>query len=423
MVFIAPFRALRYVDQDMGAVTSPPHDVITPEERDAFIAHDPNNICQVILPPGGDEKYAHARDTLAKWQQEGVMTRDGAPALYQYEIHHPGGVMRGFFARIAIDPEYETIRRHEKTLPKKRSDRLSLLEATSVNTESIWMLYRDERGWVDEILTSNASDPLVRFTDEEGYTHVLYRVDRPEAVQEIQAQFEDRTVVIADGHHRYATQCKRYAETGKEEDASMLVCLVRDTDPGLAIRPTNRLLRRLPFETVEAACRATDWDVEPLTLPEGAAKAVAIRAAITDAQTVVALGPDGAFRLRAPSVADEGRGRLDHLAVTILHDRLLSRHWGVDMEDVESYLHYSRSDEETVAQVEGGDYPCAVFLAGEPVDAVLDVAMAGHVMPQKATYFVPKLRSGLLLSPCDEALPHALDAGLESGPADWRSPF
>ena len=92
------------------------------------------------------------------------------------------------------------------------------------------------------------------------------------------------------------------------------------------------------------------------------------------------------------------------------------------MEQVEDHLRYSRSDAETVAKVRSEAFPCAVFLAPEPVDAVLDVAAQGHLMPQKATYFVPKLRSGLVLGPCDEPRPGPIDAGLDGGKPDWKMP-
>ncbi len=428
MVAIAPFRALRYKDADLDKVSSPPHDVITDAERDAYIAGDQHNICNIILPPDSMEA---AGERLRQWVADGVLMRDDEPAFYQYTIRHgppeARRVMRGFFARIAIDPDYQTIRRHEKTLPKKRSTRLDLLRATDTNTESIWMLYRDERGWVDEILNSNALDQIIRFTDEDGSEHIVSRVDRPEAVAEIEAQFEDRTVVIADGHHRYATQCNRFAETGKQEDASMLVCLVRDTDAGLAIWPTDRLLKHFPFDSGAAAVEAaTDFDAAPLALPHHAATAAMLaREAITGRDTVVLVTKDGAWTLRLkPDVdTDQGRGRLDELAVTILHDHLLCKHWGIDMELVEDHLGYTRSDVEAIEAVHRGDVPAAVLLAPEPVDAVLDVAMEGHVMPQKATYFVPKLRSGLVLSPCDEPKPvNEMDTITDGGQPQFKMP-
>lgn len=428
MVAIAPFCAVRFDPErvDLRTATSPPHDVIPDDERDARIAADPHSIVNVILappadgdqdPPEGPNRYERSRDTLAEWTDEGILVRDDRPGFYLYEVHHgdpdaPGGrrTMRGFYCRIKLDPTYERIKRHEKTLPKKKKDRLHLRTVTRCDTESIWLLYRDERGWVDEILTSNAFDELLRFTDEDGAQHVLWRVDRPEAVTEIVAQFEDRDVVIADGHHRYQTALDHHAATGRDEDGSLLVCLVRDTDPGLRIEPTHRLVFGLGFDDLHSALeRAREhWDMAHLDLPGDAEAAGAEARRIVDKSpgSCIVLAGDQAVHLtlKEGHEVDEGRGRLDSLHVTRVHERLLEP-WGVDPDEVESHLHYTRTATEAVEKARAGDYPFVVMLAGEDVDAVLDVASQGHVMPQKATYFVPKLRSGIVLGPLDEPLP------------------
>lgn len=426
VVAIAPFKALRYKDAPLTDVTSPPHDVISPEERDAFIARDPRNVCQVILPPGDDMQGA--AKTLQQWLQDEVLVRDPSPGFYLYEIRHgPPEArrrMRGFFCRLKVDPDYDEVRRHERTLGKKRSIRLDLLRATNVNTESIWMLYRDERGWVEEVLWSNAFDELCRFTDEEGNEHRVWKVDRPEAMEEVRAQFDDQTIVIADGHHRYATQCKRYAETGKDEDGSILVCMVRDTDPGLYIKPTDRLI--IGLEDVPGlVARNEHWDVEPIDLPAADGDAAdLLRSHIEDGHTCAVVAGDAAWllRLKDGHAVDAGRGTLDSLAVTTVHDRLLAP-WGIGDDDVEERLRFTRSDEEAVQRVRSGEFPAAVLLAPEAVEAVLDVAREGHLMPQKSTYFIPKLRSGLLMSPCDEPLPTKWSEQVtDPGKADFQMP-
>lgn len=411
MVAIAPFRAVRYnANVSLSKVTSPPNDVIPDDELREFW-QEPHNITHIILPepqegdadfPTGPNKYERARDRLHAWLQDGTLVRDDKPALYMYEIRHDQGVMTGFFARLKLDPTYTEIRRHEMTLKKKKADRLFLKTATNADTESIWMLYRDERGWVDEILRSNAHEELCRFTDEEGVEHAVWRVDRPEAVAEIVAQFEDRTVVIADGHHRYQTALDHAANTGRDEDNSLLVCLVRDTDAGLRIEPTHRLLYNVSFDLNDLD--ALPWSQHPLSLPDDHVEAGRVIRAWVDTEPgrCVLLHADGALGLQLQEAVSEGRGRLDTLHVTAVHDRLLAP---LGINDPEAHIHYTRTATEAVEKIRSGAYPYCVMLAGEDVDSVLDVASAGHVMPQKSTYFVPKLRSGLLLSPLDEPSP------------------
>lgn len=429
VVAIAPFSAVRYNPEiTLSKVTSPPNDVIPDDELRQFWQED-HNICHIILPapaegdqefPASPNKYERARDRIHAWLEDGTFTRDAGPAFYLYEIKHDQGVMTGFFARLKIDPTYTEIRRHELTLKKKKTDRLNLKTATNTDTESIWMLYRDERGWVDEILRSNAHEELCRFTDEEGLEHAVWRVDRPEAVGEIVAQFEDRTVVIADGHHRYQTALDHYANTGKDTDATMLVCFVRDTDPGLRIEPTHRLLYNVNFTLTNLD--ALPWARGELPLPDNDAEAGAmIRAWVDEVPgRCVVLHADGAVALTLNEPVSEGRGRLDALHVTAVHDKLLAP---LGITDPEAHIHYTRTATEAVQKVRSGEYPYCIMLAGEDVDSVLDVASAGHVMPQKSTYFVPKLRSGLVLSPLDEPSPVGWQeiAG-DGGTAEFKLP-
>jgi uncharacterized protein (DUF1015 family) len=445
VVAIAPFRALRYdAAVPLAGVTSPPHDCIAAHDVGHFLRADPRNVIRVTLPqpsagepaapagarPGPPTKHAQAAALLRQWVQDGTLRRDAQPAFYMYQVTAgpPAArrTMTGFFARIAVDPSGQQVHPHERTLERPTKDRLLLRKATETDVEPIWLLYRDVRGWVHELLESNAFDELARFTDEEGHEHRLWRVDRPEAVGEIVAQFEDRPLVIADGHHRYRTALEHAAETGRPEHASILACLVRDTDPGLHIEATHRLLHGLPFSADEAIRRAeAHWDMgmpEPVRDPLSAASGIP-----PDGCVLVTPGPRHpmarTLRLWPASELDRGRGRLDALAVTLVHQRLLADCWGIDAERPEAHVRYARDAHEAVQAVAAGTAQWAVLVPPEPVDAVLDVAAAGQLMPQKATYFVPKLRSGLVLSPLDEARPRTWqDLAGGPGKADFRRP-
>lgn len=456
MVAIAPFRALRYdpARVDLAKVTSLPHDCISTAQRDAYLAADGRNIVKVVLgpeapgdnePPTGPNKFTRAADALRAWQADGTMRRDARPAFYLYEIMSGTPDARrklsALVARVRLDPTHTEVRRHEKTLQRKKRERLHLREASVTDTEPIWLLYRDQRAWVEEILRSNALEELLRFTDEEGHEHRLWRVDRPEAVTEIVAQFDDRTLVIADGHHRYQTALDHHAATGKSEHGSILACLVRDDDAGTRIEATHRLVHGLSFGVDEALKRATmHWTVTPAPLPASTANPTpAERALVTTALARVAApagstdlvflarGPKGLqahrLALRPTSKLDSGRGRLDTLAVSLLHERLLRDAWGLDLDKPEENLRFTRNLAEAVDAVATGACQLAVIPPPEAVSSVLEVAQQGHVMPQKATYFVPKLRSGVVLGPLDEAPPVPWrDIAGDGGKAQWSMP-
>ncbi|MGB0651920.1 MAG: DUF1015 family protein [Thermoplasmatota archaeon] len=414
MAAIAPFRAIHYdaSKADPVQVTSPPYDVISAAERAELAGRDARNIVRVILPEQTEAGYADAAVAIEEWLEAGAFTRDDRPTYYTYRIHHHGAIMKGFFARVRVDPEYQEVRRHENTLKKPKQDRLHLRTATACDTEPIQLLYRDERGWVDEVLTSNEEDePVLDFTDAAGMRHVVTPVTRPEALDEVTAQFEDKTLVIADGHHRYQTAVNHFTQTGRAEDGALLAVLVRDQDEGIWIDPTHRVVAGLDLAPAAALEAATaHYDVEPVEIVGesdeelGAHVRIALEeghALVLDAENL-AVGRIHRLRLKPASAVDEGRGPLDGLDITHLHERLLPT-WGITVDNLEDHVTYTRVDGEAVAAAKAGNL--VIVPPTLPVSAVLDVAAAGHAMPQKSTYFIPKMQSGLLLSPLDEPRP------------------
>ncbi len=453
MVAVAPFRALRYDVRrvDLDKVTSPPHDCVAAEEAEAFRRGDPHSIVRVVLPQpepgdgGGPEapsKYARAAAALRQWEVDGVLVRDARAALYFYQINWGPAdarkTMSGFLARLALDATGKQVHPHEKTLQRPKQDRLLLRQATEADVEPIWLLYRDPRGWVHELLQSNAFEELSRCTDEAGSEHRLWRVDRYEAVTEIVAQFDERELVIADGHHRYRTALDHFAATGRAEHGSILVCLVRDNDPGLQIVATHRLIHSLPAASLATRMNEVrrNWDIEILDMSDDLAGEAQRFVALLgdDGRRAILVGRDGArltahlLTIRetgppASAVTSPAVDRLQSLAVTRVHDLLL-REWGVTAEKPELHVRYARDAAAAVHDVAAGSCQFAVLLPPEPVGAVLDVAQQGQLMPQKATYFLPKLRSGLVLSPLDEPLPRAWrELAGDGGKAEFRLPF
>jgi uncharacterized protein (DUF1015 family) len=407
---LRPFRALRPGPSlTLADTTTPPHDCFTLAERDAFLARDPHNVARLVrgqeLPGDGEGPHppswhARAAATLRTWVREGALVRDRAPALYLYTITHgPPGAQRTLTAlvgRVELDATKTRVRPHEATLSRPKKDRLRLREATACDVEPIWLLYRDPRGWVNEIASSNAFDELVRFTDEDGHEHRLWRVDRGEAVGELVAQFEDRTLVIADGHHRYQTALDDAAQAKDPRRAAILAILVRDDDPGLAIEATHRLVVTLPFAADELLARLPAWTAAKVPDP-----LAALANLPADGREVVLLAGKDAWRLRLKPEAElrRGLGRLDTLAVSRLQERALGP-WGIPAGD--ERVQFTRDAAQAVAAARSGEAAAVFLLPPESPAAVLDVAAQGHLMPPKATYFVPKPRSGLFFAPLDE---------------------
>ena len=409
MTTIRAFRAIRYAaGTNLAAVTTPPHDCFTLAERDAYLAQHPHNVARIVRGPeqegdgegpGHPSWHARAADTLRAWLADGTMARDARPALYLYTIEHGAPHARrtltALLGRIALDPSGTRIKPHEATLARPKKDRLRLRQATGCDVEPIWMLYRDPRGWINEVAASNAIDELARFTDVDGHEHRLWRVERTEAVGELVAQFEERILVIADGHHRYQTALDDAAATGDPRRAAILAMLVRDDDPGLAIEATHRLVTTLPWPATEAVARLPAWTATPL--PDPLAAVPKLDAAGNEAILATAAGA-WLLRLKPEAELKRGLGRLDTLAVSRVQERALAA-WGIAPGD--DRVRFTREPAEALAAVRSGQAAAAFLLPPESPAAVLDVATAGRLMPPKATYFVPKPRSGLLMAPLE----------------------
>ncbi len=354
---VAPFRAIRYA-HPTPAVTAPPYDVLTPELRDEYRASDPHNVVHLTLNDSEDE----AGRLFRTWLEDGVLVRDEKPAVWAVaqEYVGPDGVRRrreGLVASLRVEP-YETraVLPHERTHAGPKAGRLRLLRAARAQLEPIFVLYDGE--------------PPVTVPDREpdlvaGDTR-LWRVSG-EGVAEV---FADRQLLIADGHHRYETAVSFAAEEGNAASERMMVVLVSTSDPGLEIFPTHRLFR------------GHDDALPSIGVGESASPATAVaRLAGLPYDRAQAVG----YRKGSTSLVTGEPGELD----VELVDRLVG-HEG---------LGYSANLEEAVARVDSGEFDGAFLLRPTRIEDVFERARRGEVMPQKTTYFFPKLTSGLLFHP------------------------
>jgi len=352
---VRPFRAVRYA-RPTEAVTAPPYDVIADDERDALLARDPHNVAYLTSEP--DAGVAGAR--LQEWLADGVLAREESPAVWwlEQDFVGPDGVARsrrGIVASLRAEP-YSTgaVLPHERTHRGPIEGRLALLRATRTQLEPIFLLHE-------------GAPPLdgapARPPDLEVGGSRLWRLEGDHGVT---AAFADRQLLIADGHHRYETAVEFAAEDGADR---MLAVLVSTDDPGLVIFPTHRVFAGRPdidpageeCASVADAISALEWE------PEAHAAAVLVRS-------------DGARLLRG------GDGELD----VELVDRF--GHEGIA---------YTPDREEAVRRVGSGEADAALLVRPLRVADVFEKARAGRTLPQKATYFFPKLVSGLLLHPVD----------------------
>jgi uncharacterized protein (DUF1015 family) len=347
MARIKPFPALVYDTEMAGPLerlVAPPYDVITPAERERYLALDPHNVVHLTLP----DSEERAADDLRSWQEDGVLVR-GEPSLWALSQRYtgPDGVERtrnGIVAALRLEPyENRVVLPHERTHAGPKEGRLRLLRATRTQLEPIFLLHDGDAVELPE-----------REPDLEAGGDRLWRLE-PEASNSLLQSFEERQLLIADGHHRYETALAFHAEDGTEASAWMMVVLVSTREEGLTIFPTHRLA-----ESVDGV-QGTPIDEPGDDLPG------------------VVLYRDGRYELLA------GTG-LDAEIVDALAPR------GVT---------YTAERGEAVAAVDRGEAEGAFLLRPTAIEDVFARAREGRVMPQKTTYFFPKLTSGLLFQPLD----------------------
>jgi uncharacterized protein (DUF1015 family) len=386
-----PFPGIRYDPGrvELGAVISPPYDVIDDAQRAELAGRDPHNAVRVDLPvpEGGADAYATARTLLDGWRRDGVLVTDDRPTFTVYRMAYAddAGVARhttGVIGALELTPPGTDILPHEHTTPKARSDRLDLLRATRANTSAIWGLSL-AKGLTD--LLPTGGPPTAEVDDGEGVVHTVWVVDDPATCAAIAEAVADQPVVIADGHHRYETSLAYLAERRASEGdpgpaAATLAYLVELVEDELTVRAIHRLLSGLPagFDLVAAL---DPW-FEPIGAPP---VGVPLTAAMDEAGALGVITATGEALLRPRPEAlvdarDLDSARLD-VALAALPPHELRFQHGVD---------------NVRAAVASGDAQAGVLLRPATVAQIEATAHGGERMPPKTTFFHPKLKTGLV---------------------------
>lgn len=444
MAEIIPFRALRYDPRlvpDLTQVVAPPYDVISPEAQERYYARHPQNVVRLILAKdetdmAGRTRYTRAAETFADWRREGILRRDPMPAVYLYEqefsIGEAHGLRRrGVLALVRLHDYAEgVIFPHERTFARYKDDRLQLMRACPANLEAILGFCPGPNPGVAAVLDRHMeTDPTVGLVDEDGVGHRMWLVQDSAEVEALQAMLRDRPIVIADGHHRYETalnfrnerqahDSSTRAAARRRLDGFVLMNLVQADDPGLVILPTHRIIRRRPACVGEAltAALARHFRVTPFPVdadnPRGSLRiALADLARRQAAGIACAVYGGGAqvlvLELTDPTISRtllaEGHApAFAHLDVAVLHRLLVEGILGVPSNvQADDSIQYTRDESQALAAVTTGKASLALFLNPPRVDQVQAIAMAGDRMPQKSTFFFPKVLSGLVINLLD----------------------
>ncbi|HEV2474378.1 MAG TPA: DUF1015 domain-containing protein [Chthonomonadales bacterium] len=429
MATVAPFRGIHFdpLRVDLARSISPPYDVISQAEAARLRAASPANIVRLILPDQDIGGYERAAQFLRNCLTAGEMLQDPAPSLYAYQQRfvHPTLPDRRMtrltlFVALRLEPYSSGIvLPHEETHPKAKADRLELMRASGANPEPIYGLYEDPGRELASSLSAAAGEPLLEAETDDGQVHTIHRYDNAELVHRICAFFQDRGIWIADGHHRYETALNYQKERnlsgehGNKPYDFILIGLTAFEDPGIVVLATHRLVRNIPAPRMEQLTLSLQRYFEVRVMPTARARQW-LRERVPGETRIVTARKDSSLALQlrsydavAAAVEAGHSPAWVHLDVTVLQSLVLDRTLGISWAELAHTPNvvYTRDEEEALDKVACGEFQLACLLQDPEVAEVREVAQAGDRMPQKSTFFYPKLWSGLILrSVQDQAL-------------------
>lgn len=436
MARLRPFRGIRYNPDrisSMADVISPPYDVISETEQAELHGRSPYNVIRMELGqnrPGDDRHdnpHTRAGNYLRTWVKDGTLVQEETPAVYltatEFETVRGTYMRWGLMVSVGLEPFHQGgILPHERTYSKVKSERLALMQACRANLSPIFVFFSDDRSTMPQLISHVAhTAPVVAFQDDNQHRHKMWAIKDPDLHALIATNFEQQTLYIADGHHRYETALAyrdelASLEGGLPEDHpanDTLMYLSSIQDPGLMILPAHRLLPKVPsdvrrkfLEQAQAYFevqsmedhigkeRAVDALMNKLEQTQpGVALAVALRG--VEMPVLLQLRPGKKETIYPAETPDI----LKDIDVTLLTEFIFPALLGLSQTQLDDVncVHYHHDARKALGGVTSGQYDMAFIIKPTPIASVQRIADAGRVMPRKSTYFAPKVITGLVM--------------------------
>jgi uncharacterized protein (DUF1015 family) len=430
---IRPFYGTHYnpaLVKDLAQVICPPYDIITPQLQQELYQRSDFNFVRIEYgrelthDKNTDNKYTRAAATLESWLEQRVLVADGTPSFYvndhRFRYRDKDYRRREINCLVRLEAwDKKIVRPHEGTLPRPKSDRLSLLWALQADTSPIMALYEDRQKRISSLLeAASRGKPLFHITTADGDSCRLWTVTDEKTTAMIGRYFSDQPVYIADGHHRYESaltyqrERRAYLKAGPESQPFdfVMVTLVDFDDPGLVILPAHRLVRGLPQSSLDGLRNGlnTIFQAEDLKPSEEYSQAQIDECLVKNPGEVKILlfGP-GRERLCRLTLSDFNPVRpmipyfhselYQKLDVSVVDHVILEELLGLTHEAAATYIDYTNDALEAVKRVQKGEYQLAVIVNPVSPQSIKSIADSGDRMPRKSTYFYPKVPSGLVL--------------------------
>lgn len=428
---IKPFKAYRFnpdIVGDNGKCIAPPYDVISPPQQKKLYQQNPYNIVRIILgqtKPDDDEKnnqYTRAAEFLKDWLTKKVLKQDEKETIYAYvqsfEIADKKIQRSGFIALGKLAQFGSGVRPHEKTLDGPKADRLKLTQATAAQFELVFMLYDDVGQETDKIIDKAAETKksIIEFTDDDGVKHSVYPIDSQEDVQKLVKLMAEKEVLIADGHHRYETAMNYYNLTKNPAAQWLMMAFVNMHNKGLVILPTHRLVGNLKnyntdelIKKLQPNFKITQFEYQNEKAKAKGLMSKRLEKAFKANQNAFGIYDGKSFHfivlknktaLQSLQMSDASKS----LDVVVLHKLILESILGIGDAQLagETNIEYIKdvgtAVDEAMAKVDSGEKQVLFFMNPTRAEQVKQIAAANEKMPQKSTFFYPKIFSGLTIN-------------------------
>lgn len=422
MAEVKAFKALRFTERagDISKNVCPPYDIISEEERLDYIKTSENNIIR-LEKPVGDNAYENAKKLYLEMSDKGIIDCDEKKGIYVYEEEFDAlgnrYKIKGIFVRVRLEEfDKKVVLPHEETLSKAKQDRFDLMCSTFCNFSPIYCMYTDEKREISSLVdVMSEGKAEVEFTARDGVIQRIWKCEDESVTDKVEELFKDKQLFIADGHHRYETGLRfrnHLIDKGvikdRDHDANFIMMFLIDMEnSGLVVFPTHRMVTGLENFDLDKALDGMKQYFDVTEIAEADVdKALSENA---DNKANVLAAPDGKFYLSVmkadagkklsemnPDKSDSYKG----LDVTVLHSLILENVLGIDKENMAQQINlkYTRDKDEAIESVKSGKANCSFIINATKVEEIKAVALANEKMPQKSTYFYPKLITGLVMN-------------------------
>jgi uncharacterized protein (DUF1015 family) len=435
MMELKPFKAFRFdagVVGNVGSCISPPYDVISPSRQQMLYEKSEYNIVRIIKgettpsDSADNNQYTRAADYFNNWIEKGVLKQDAEEAVYAYiqDFDLAGTAFQrlSFIALAKLEGLGKTVRDHEQTFNEPKIDRLNLKRATAADFGPVFMLYEDEQKIADKIIENAASQkPLIDFLDEQDVRHRLFAITTKDNIDAIVKMMLDKSCIIADGHHRYGTGLIYSRQSPNPAAGYQMIAFANTRHKGLVILATHRLVGKLrDFDPVKLIAslkknfEITEYKFGPQAGNKAAAKQKMLsqmKAERINGKIVFGIYSGKVFYtavLKNKQAMDSASSSLSNswksLDVSVLHKLVLEELLGLNDEqlagggNVEYIKDTNNAIDESIAEIDKGRKQAAFFMNPVKMEQLKAVIDAGEKMPQKSTYFFPKIYSGLTIN-------------------------